>query len=314
MEKTNEAVTESAPNSAADAGATESAVTEVKEVDITKLSNEELEKLEKEVLSTGASEQPEEATKAEEAASDNQEPEVAVEPQEDAPEAQEEPRVEPKKPDLDEVMRRIEGIELVFQRQASRVGDQKRQLTELIDLLKQKTPQLWDESPAQAAEATFQMKQAEQQLAALESEEENASTTLENLNVLKHKNVFSEANPEEIAAVFEREGANPEWIQAFRANPFAVPAAVTIHAAKQAKAERVAIGLYRLIQEKDRQIADLKKKPNQVLNKVQQAARSISGITGKAERPQVSSNLLSKDPTKMSKAELDEAWTLVSRK
>lgn len=312
MEKETQAVTESVQNSAVEAGATETTTPQAQEVDISKLSNDELDKLEKDVLSIEAEDQPAEAIKTEETASEDPEP-VQEAPAEAEPK-QEEPQRQPKKPNLDDVMRRIEGMELIFQRQASRVGDQKRQLNELVTLLRQKTPQLWEEDPAKATEVTFQMKQAEQQLAVLEEDEANTTNTLENLNVLKDKNVFAEAEPEEIAAVFEREGANPEWIQSFRSNPFSVPAAVTIHAAKQAKAERVAVTLYRLLQEKDRQISELKKKPGQVLNKVQQAARNIPGITGKAERPAGSSNLLSKDPSKMSQAELDEAWNLVSRK
>jgi hypothetical protein len=151
----------------------------------------------------------------------------------------------------------------------------------------------------------MKIRDAEAEYNKLSQQEEMMTTQAENQRVVMQKVNFEHVNFDDITREFEDDGADPEFLQTFRANPWLTPAPLIVHAAKAAFNRKLVVGLYNKVKNLEQENAKLKKAPGQVLNKVQQTARSFGDITGKGGRGTAPTKLMDKPTHEMTDAELD---------
>lgn len=294
MESENTTGTETVTTSEAETGTTETLVP------IEEATNEELDA----IIEQGSKAQPEEAPIQPEQVAPPQQ-----EPTEEEPE-QELPKAEPAKPvddqaRLQRIERQLAGLEDIVKRRTSEIGGLKHQIRQFVENERKGLQETFEENPAAGAEKLMRVREAEAQLENLNKQEELITTQADNQRVVMQKVNFDHVSLDDITREFEEDGADPEFLQTFRANPWLTPAPLVVHAAKAAFNRKLVVSLYKTLQAKDQEIAKLKKQPGQVLNKVQQTARNFGDITGKGGRTANPGKLIDKPTHEMSDAELD---------
>lgn len=210
------------------------------------------------------------------------ESQTEAEPQ--APVPQNDPRVEEdSRARLARLERQLEGLELVTKRRTSELSDVKQQLAHFINAKSQGLEERMATNPLEATddliairEARARLNQVDQEAVQIEATKANQAAVLRNVDL--------EDTPiHEIAQVFLADGIDPQVVEQYKANPFAIPATTTIQAAKRLKAEKYFMQALRIAQTLKAENEKLKGRGNaDPLRKVEQVARSTPGITGRS--------------------------------
>jgi len=192
--------------------------------------------------------------------------------------------------------KQISDKEAFIQRQAAEIGELRKKEATLRDELaafnQADNDELYQVNPTEAVNQVLAAREKEAEIVRL-----NQTSAVKQSEMLTKQNVPDfEEYLDDMAEIMKDQKTDPDFIRQFKANPYFLPPPVLVNLASTAKLakENKALKV---------EIETLKKQPDEVLKRVEKAARqTITGSTGKAGAAHISG----KQVTVMSNAELEE--------
>ncbi len=225
--------------------------------------------------------------------------EEATEPEGD-PKAEEGERAQREQ----ELLARIEQQERFIQRRSNEIGQLRTELRAANERLKTALKDRFDEDPEAAVEDKLAIKENEAKLKRLDVEEQSLVQRHQAQKLLSRYVKPEEVSVEDMAESLKSDQLPDEFVGAFRADPYgsALPETL-VQLAKRARAEKLLKAVVGYAKKLEGEVAQLKKAPQQVMKKVEQAARSSPQLTGNSGSS--AANLSTKAPHLMTDEELD---------
>lgn len=235
---------------------------------------------------------------AEEEAEEKDEVEEVAEKEETA-EVKEEEQKEEEKKELtpeEKTAKQLSDKEAFIQRQAAEIGELRKREAQLRDELALFNPAdndaLYQVNPTEAVNQVLAAREKEAEIIKL-----NQQASIKQSELLSKEYVPDfEDHIDDMVEILKEQKVEPEFIRSFKSNPYTMPPAVLVNLASTAKLAKEVKAL-----KAENEL--LKKKPDEVLKKVETAARQVvTGSTGKAGK----SAIEAKQVISMSNKELDD--------
>lgn len=235
-----------------------------------------------------------------------EEPAPAEEPEPAAPEP--EPTGEPETPDnaepptpteeqqeLERLRKQVNDKEQFIQRRNQELGELRRQLEALQPQQLEDVNDKFFENPQEAIQQILEQRDKAQKVQELRSiiQVRETETTVKGL-VPDFDDLM-----DDMAAIAKEDGLPTEAIEVFKRNPYSEHPAFLVAFAQRAKANRE----LKALREEN---AKLKTRPDEVLKKVEQAARQSTTLTGQSGQSSQKGEISEKQVHLMTDAELDE--------
>lgn len=196
------------------------------------------------------------------------------------------------------------------QQRSTEIGELRKQIREVTNQLAHGLQDEFIENPEKAVDKKLQIKANENMLSQLDQEEQEIQRREATAKIVASHLRPDEYDTEAIAASLERDGASPQFIQSFLADPYSKGDGVTlVQLAKRASAEKALVNVVRYAKQLELKIQELGKKPNEVLKNIQQATRikPLTAASGGTSRSSYQTSISDINQlTKMSSAELEE--------
>lgn len=249
-------------------------------------------------------------------ADESSEPQKEADQTEETPEAKEAPpadvtTLQKQIAELTEKNRKLEteadSRELFVKRRSQELGDLKKQLREAQSKLKEGIDELAIESPAKAIDRLQKVQKIDEQIEGIDQEQTEITRVHEAAKTFAKHVKPDEVTIDDMVQSLAEDKIDPHFIQAFRQNPFKVASADSlIQMAKRAKAEKALRSLVPLVKNLVEENKKLKAKPQEVLKKVNEAARQVPGVTAARGNSAAVTRTVAADPTSMSDAQIEE--------
>lgn len=200
----------------------------------------------------------------------------------------------------------LEQQETFIQRRNNEVGELRKQLTQSKGQLEQALGEKWVENPAEALKDAQKIQELDKEIKDLDQNMSTVQTIHE-----RQKTFLNHINPGavdfgEMVRCLQDDGIDAQYIEGFKQNPYLVAdGAELIHLAKRAQGRTALRELVKTVRTLQNQIKALKGKPNEVLKKVQNAAKVSPQVTAAKGSANGKTNN-SFNPALMSDAEIDE--------
>lgn len=202
-------------------------------------------------------------------------------------------------------------LSLEYQRRSSEFGEMRSRLVALQSQLVKPNEESLLDDPDTVIDRRLQLREAQRELERVSQDEAAYTNRVRSMEQVVHFVGPDDFDVEAIGQTLARDGFSQEQIAAFKSDPFSKADGVTlINLAKRAKAESLIAGVVKYAQNLEKEIAELKKKPGQLLSSIDKAAKAkpITAAAGGAgqERRSPTTATLPKSLDKLSDAELDE--------
>lgn len=202
-------------------------------------------------------------------------------------------------------------LEREYQRRSSEFGEMRSRLVALQGQLAKPNEESLLDDPDTVIDRKLQLRETQRELERVAAEESAYTNRVRSMEQVVHFVGPDDFDVEAIGQTLARDGFSQEQIAAFKSDPFSKADGVTlINLAKRAKAESLIAGVVKYAQNLEKEIAELKKKPGQLLSSIDKAAKAkpITAAAGGAgqERRSPTTATLPKSLDKLSDAELDE--------
>lgn len=205
------------------------------------------------------------------------------------------------------VLQQLEQARLWSARRSNEIGELRKQNKQLIERLNSNLREVMDEDPVAGAKQLRHIENAEQQIAALDHEEAETRRIVESQNLFFNYVKPDEVSVDDMCESLRRDGINEQFIAQFRSNPWLLAHGETmVHLGKRAFAEKLVMQAASRIEAMEAEIAELKKRPQQVLEGVNRALKQKPQVTASGGKPAGKSSLNPRDLSSLSDAELDE--------
>lgn len=263
------------------------------------LTDEELELLSKD--------EPEEPETPEAASEDKGTPDPNLIPEEE-PEKKQEPPKQPSQEEYEKLLKQLEHAKMLRGRHSQELGELRKQLREANARLQENLKDVYDDDPVEGTNRLLKIQENERRIKELDEQDSDAERVIRNQQIFFNFVRPEETNVEEMAETLERVGIPQPFIQQFKADPFrAANPESLVFIAKLAQAEKLILRAANHIKQQQSEIETLRKKPEQVLTKVQQAMKQKPQITGSAGSSSAKEAIRNLNPVLMSDAELEES-------
>lgn len=205
-------------------------------------------------------------------------------------------------PEKDKLAKQVQDKEAFIQRQAQELGELRRKSQEMDRFrneAKTKAESVNDtfyDNPLAATEAVLNHRDAERQYAVTEQILREKETELTVTSAIPHFNEMKD----EIAEIATADGYPPESVDAFKRNPWTSDASILVNYAHR-------VSMQRQVKAMQGEIETLKKKPEEVLRKIEEAAKGSKTLTAATGIARAASTEVSETQlNSMTDAELDE--------
>lgn len=199
-------------------------------------------------------------------------------------------------------------LSLEYQRRSSEFGEMRSRLVALQSQLAKPNEESLFDDPDTVIDRKLQLREAQRELERVSQDEAAYTNRVRSMEQVVHFVGPEDFDVEAIGQTLARDGFSQEQIAAFKSDPFSKADGVTlINLAKRAKAESLIAGVVRYAQNLEKEIAELKKKPGQLLSSIDKAAKAkpITAAAGGAGQERRAPTL-PKSLDKLTDAELDE--------
>jgi hypothetical protein len=186
------------------------------------------------------------------------------------PEPQQEDKLKSLEERLATLQKQVEDKESYIQQRSREIGELRKQLRQKADTMRAEVPDLAVEDPVAAVERVIMARETEQELARLEMQE----ASNQNKAVIMRAIPDIESKIDAIAEIARADGAPPEVIREFKANPFATaPPILKMLADRADKATRLS--------ELEAKLSAMTSSHENVAEKIAAAAKKPPVMTGK---------------------------------
>lgn len=223
---------------------------------------------------------------------------------------QKQPGVEELQAKNEKLSRQLEATEAFVQRRNNEIGELRKKLTEYKDKLEANLEMKHIEDPKGAMKDTLELEKIESSLDDLETEEQQNSSFVVAQKFIAKNLKEDEMDVNAMCAVLEADGANPEYIRAFHANPIANARPTEIVQLGKRAAERAkllkAVNFLKVLYEENQTLKSAaKQNPRKMLTRIQQNLSASPGLSGAKASRSVKSSVSSDDITKLNNDELE---------
>jgi len=186
------------------------------------------------------------------------------------------------KAEKERLMAYIKQKEAFIQKRNQEIGALRKQFAEQNEKLSENLDEKYIENPREAIKADQKIRDNEKILEDLDEEEQKSIQYHTRQKVVAQNLRPDEANMDDMINVLKGDGLPPEFIQAFRANPYEQAQAETIiQLGKRAHSEKLLkqlVGYTKKLLEENK---TLKGKPNEIAKKIQSTLREPARVTAK---------------------------------
>lgn len=220
------------------------------------------------------------------------------------------PEVEELRAKNEKLSRQLETTEAFVQRRNNEIGDLRKKLTEYKEKLEANLEMKHIEDPKGAMKDTLELEKIESSLDELNTEEEANSNFVIAQKFIAKNLKEDEMDVDAMCAVLEADGANPEYIRMFRANPIQSARPTEIVQLGKRASERArlakAVGFLRNLYEENQALkAAAKQNPKKMLNRIQKNLASSPGLSGAKATRAIKSSVSVEDLTDIDDNELE---------
>ena len=196
--------------------------------------------------------------------------------------------------------------EKLLNRFGNEIGIMRKMSPEQVQQEMDRIRALWREDPIAADEALTNLRTTQANDARREEMGQMLKQVNDTREVIKHHIPDFEASLEEMSALIAEDGAGPEFVQAFKENPYFLDHTTLLNMHKRAALAKENIGLKTQIEALTKEVEELKKKPGELVKKIQDATK-FKPETAATKGAAGSQALYDKLPSQMTTEELAAA-------